>query len=244
MKVIDAVWEKANLDVSCNEVIVEKEDTVESLQSQYDEVFGQKDYVVVKVGPNHFAIHEFLESHGFRFVEVSIGVKLLRKNFRIPELIKKASQSSCKWKIMDQKDIDTLFDKIKTGLFDTDRVYLDPYFSKELAARRYINWISTLIQKNVLPHKFLFKDKAVGFFIQESEGHEMNGILGGIYGDYKGMTGVGGLWLYATYSEAFAHEEIDIFRGHVSSNNLNVLKLHLLFGANVESMQYIFIKHN
>ena len=31
--------------------------------------------------------------------------------------------------------------ELRSGLFDTDRVYLDPYFTKEQASNRYVNWI-------------------------------------------------------------------------------------------------------
>ena len=42
---------------------------------------------------------------------------------------------------MTEDDYERLFSEVRNNMFDTGRVYLDPYFTKEQANNRYVGWI-------------------------------------------------------------------------------------------------------
>ena len=47
--------------------------------------------------------------------------------------------------------------EISNGLFDSDRIYIDPFFSKEKAAQRYINWTEDELKRGTEFIKYIYK---------------------------------------------------------------------------------------
>ena len=68
MKVVNASWEKRNLGVDCNEIEIEKKDTVEMLKKRILDF--ETDYTVVKVPIGMINISHFLQSCGYVFMEL------------------------------------------------------------------------------------------------------------------------------------------------------------------------------
>ena len=83
--------------------------------------------------------------------------------------------------VMDDNDINILYDEIRKGLFDSDRVFLDPFFSKEQARNRYINWVMDEAKRGKGLLKNIHKGKTIGFLDFVSKGMESSLFLGGIY---------------------------------------------------------------
>ena len=194
MEIIDAFWEKDNLGLSCNEVILNDKDSLKDIEKAYD-LINDKDYVVVKTVPKRFEINEFLESKGYHFIEPSIEVEISKSQFRIPESIKRMC-GSCFWEKMNSNDMEELMRELEKGMFDTDRVFLDHYFQPGQASFRYMNWIRNMADSGLIPYKIIFRGRRVGFFIIKAEGMVSKGILGGVYNDYK-HGGIGNFHIYS-----------------------------------------------
>lgn len=59
MKIIDAVWEKRNLGVSCYEVLFDPEDTLEEIKSLRLK-FEEREYLVFKIPTNRVDIVNYI----------------------------------------------------------------------------------------------------------------------------------------------------------------------------------------
>ena len=67
MKIIEAVWEKRNLGVTCAEIEVEGNDSPEDLMPLLR--MRSEQYLVVKVSSENYAAVTALQREGFMFIE-------------------------------------------------------------------------------------------------------------------------------------------------------------------------------
>ena len=65
---------------------------------------------------------------------------------------------------MTNDDISELFTQITSGLFETDRIYIDKKFGPNFSALRYVNWISDEINKGAKLYKLLYNRIRNRFF--------------------------------------------------------------------------------
>lgn len=241
MQITDAVWEQRNLGVSCYEIKIEHQDTLEDVSRKYDEL-TEKQYMVVRIPSDcHWAVG-FFQDRGYRFIEAALTIT--HKFDLIPELRKtKKIFSRCSYSEMTEKDISQLYDEIDKGIFKTDRIYLDPYFKKELAAQRYKNWIGDLISKGGYLYKATLDDEAIGFFSStQIQPGVIVGALGGVYSAFEG-TGYGVCVQYAAHIFSMDHN-IKKASCKVSGNNIGIIEADLMLGDKISGVEYVFIKHN
>lgn len=241
MKIVDAVWEKRNLGVATCEVTFDAQDSLENIAATHDELFPKYEYLVFRVPCNRSDIALILQGKGCLFIETAITLQNDLKNIFVDGKYKPLC-NKCSWALMSDKDLTRLYDEIKAGIFQTDRIYLDPYFSKEVAANRYVFWTQDLVAQNCLPHKIIFGDKVIGFFLDKAQDDgSTKGLLAGIYHEFL-KTGLGFLVQYAGFARA---KSINApYRTlNVSSNNLPVIKINLELGAKINKLEYVLIKH-
>ncbi len=240
MKIVDAVWEKRNLGVTTCEVTIEPEDTLDEVNSACDDLSKQFEYLVFRIPSNRSDLVLPMQMNNFRYIETQFTFMTSAKNVRIPEKYSVLYEQTS-WQLMNEKDLERLYDEIRGGIFHTDRIYLDPYFTHELAAQRYLFWIQDLVSQGHLPYKVTFEGEDVGFFINKPiEKNLYRGVLNGAYRKILD-SGMGVLTAYAT--SMFLKEKNLNVTGASSSNNISMVRISLEFGSTIKSLDYIFIKH-
>lgn len=238
MKVIDAFWEKRNLGVDTVEFNIENNDTEEVIN---DILKAEKQYNVVKLPVNKPELMQKLQDNGYCFVECMLNLTHDLSEPRI-NIAKNTRRFETTCLPMDDKDVAELFKEIDNGMFNSDRVYNDSFFSKEAAALRYKNWISDEMEKGSVAYKVVFRNATVGFFIlKKMEKHIANPFLIGIYKKYSN----GGFGISLAYNILFEclNQGIKKISGYVSSNNPAIIRVDELLGYAVNHVEYVFIKH-
>ena len=245
MKIVDAFWEERNLGVTCYELELEASDSLAEVAAELDGL-TQRQYMVAKIPSVRFDLVQLFQSKGYSFIETSIKLELNFKKLgykppEFPDRLQKICEK-CSCEIMDEADLAQLSAEIKKNMFDTDRIFIDPVFTKEQAARRYDLWIKDLIKQGDIPYKVVLDNKTVGFFSDKTISPKLSqGVLGGVYADYRD-TGMGIVYNYAHFMFCLERGIKKIVTS-VSSNNPEVLRLHTLFGAEIKRLAYVFIKH-
>lgn len=239
MKIIDATWEKRNLGVTTLEIRVEQNDCLDDLSSSLDKFNSQ--YNVVKIPAGKADMMFFLQENGFKFIE---GVVHLTHSLHDIDLnpVQKRLDSAVSYKLMNQTDIEQLYNEIKNGLFYTDRIFLDSYFTKEQAQNRYVNWISDELTRGTELYKLIYKNENIGFFtFKQIDNGVYYPFLAGVYKKYQ-TSGLGAIFCYKPIIEA-RKRNAKLISTYVSTNNSNTLRLHSMFGFATKSISYVFIRH-
>ena len=240
MKIIDAFWEKRNLGVDCKEIIIEKTDTLADLQ-QIKNFSKPNQYLVVKVPTGCFEINNFLSELGFTFIESLISLNLNVKDAILTPLQKRLN-NEINYLEIEPSGLDKLYSEIKNGLFSSDRIVLDPKFTLEKSALRYLNWIKDEIKNESKVFNISYKGDEIGFFIlKKINENTYYPFLSGLYKNYTN-SGLG----FAIVRKPI--EEIQkkcgkIVYTNISTNNQQALKTAFQQGFNVINVQNIFIKH-
>ncbi len=239
MKVVDAIWEKRNLGVDCREIKIEKDDTIEKIRKELPQ--NESQYTVVKVPSGKFDVMFLLQEMGYTYVESSINLTHDLKDIKLNP-IQQRIMDSLSYSMMEKDDIEELFCEIKKGVFSTDRIYIDPHFTHEQAANRYINWISDELDKGTEAFKITHKDKSVGFFTFKDIGNSTcYPFLVGMYRDFLN-SGLGLSTLEKPLKEAI-RRNYKKMSTYISLNNVNTLHVHLSLGFNAKDVCHVFIKH-
>ena len=245
MKIIDAFWEERNLGVTCYELELVLADRTDEVAAALDNL-GERQYMVAKIPASRFDLLQLFQGRGYSFIETAIKLEYDYKKLNyqppaVPDALKRI-QEKCSWGPMNQDELSQLSCEIKNNMFTTDRIYVDPAFTHEQAARRYDLWVKDLIARGAVPYKAVVGDEIIGFFIGEqiSEGLS-RGTLGGLYEEYK-ASGMGYWYLYATFMCSREHG-VKKCVTQVSACNPAILKLHTTFGAAIKGCEYVLVKH-
>ncbi len=240
MNVVDAAWEKRNIGVSCLEIDLLASDSISDLEEYL--IDKDVDYVVLKCPVNCSDFIWNLPRAGFTFIESQIILELSKDNYRGPSFIKITERNTDMKRLFDKAEILRAIEKIPHDVFDTDRISLDPHFSKELAGMRYKNWVLDLMDKGDHFLELSVKGVPAGFFIaRKSEGPIGYAGLAGMYSQFKGKGfGISLINKGMNYILQAGHQKI--ITG-VSSNNKNILKVHNILGFEVCDIKYVYVKH-
>jgi hypothetical protein len=156
-------------------------------------------------------------------------------------VIKRISDSIT-YSLMDAGDLEELNRQFKLNIFYTDRVYVDPHFTREQAAQRYIGWANDLVVGGAKAYKCMLKDKPVGFFISKFDGEENDVVFVGVYSEYA-QSGLGLGVIVASLREG-KETGAAFSRGSVSSNNMPSMTSHLAIGYRITGAACNYVKHN
>lgn len=239
MKLTHATWEKRNIGLDCYEVVIEAGDNADMLRERAPEF--ETDYTVVKVPVGRVDISFYLQSAGYRFVEVITTCHHDGKLPTLPRVLQRIIDTAS-YAEMDAADLDEAFAMIRGGMFDTDRVSLDPYFTREQATGRYIGWIQDEIARGSQMFKLVFKGRNAGFFNLRNVGNQtVAAAVGGVYPEFQ-KAGLGVCLNYFEIVEGVRQGARRIVTSF-SSNNRGAAAIHFLLGYGLGDQYYVFIKH-
>lgn len=238
MKVVNAVWEKRNLEMETYEIQFDESDRIEELAEEFEGIVAS--YLVAKVPSERSDISEYVQNRGYHYIE-----DLIRVEHDLHELVRNPLHQrlydATSFRKMTDEDIQVLQAEIQAGMFDSDRISQDSAFGKEIAAKRYGNWTKDLIRQGAIPYVILYKEDPAGFIILKPQDNKTyESVLGGGYQKYRG-TGLG-----------IVQKEQEIVRSlggksvvtHVSSNNPGQLKALIVNGYVPTGIEHVFVKHN
>jgi hypothetical protein len=240
MRIIDAIWEKRNLGVSCKEIVIENSDSVQDVESVIANLLDI-DYVVFKVQSGGIEYVKLLSEHGFYFIEALSEMSLDIDSYNIPKKLVRFDQN-VKYHLFPSEKLNILGSELKKGIFTTDRIALDSRFGTDMAAYRYFNWIQDEVSKGNSIYEIVYKEMPIGFFAMKQIGeNSFDNFLAGLYVNESNF-GFG----FSILSKSI--EEVKKRNGkylitHVSSNNLPVIRLYIQFGFSPNNIYYLMIKH-
>lgn len=239
MKITHAVWEQRNMGVDCWEVRIDKDDTEEEFLKNRKKF--ECEYTVVKVPTDMAQYGFFLQQQGYRYVETMLS---LHRDTSLPTLnrIQQRFLTKMEYSEMSEEDRDFLFTEIRGGMFTTDRVYVDPYFTKEQAHERYVGWINDEIKAGAKGYKVCYQGQNIGFFmLRELEDKVYYPALAGIYQSIP-IPGLGFAGDYFMIVEANQQKGKKIL-GSVSTNNAGSLSLLMQMGYLINRIEAVYVKH-
>ncbi len=240
MKIIDTYWEKRNLGRDSVEVILDYEDSCEELVNVITSL--EQEYQVLKIPSGRTDLLLSAQTSGFQIIEMSIQLKKSIKNYELP-MVYKRFEKSISFVKASEEQLKTVLEEINNNmLFNTDRIFLDPQFGEEFSGKRYYNWINDLVRNGSDLNIALYNDEVVGFAVNTTKDKEIfNAVFGGVMPKFANK-GLGFLAIHTNIKSIIQQGGKRITTA-VSSNNVPILRLHLLFGFEVQSMEYVLIKH-
>jgi len=240
VKIIDAIWEQRNLGVSCVEVTIEPTDTIADMRDKLANTGRQ--YSVVKLPAGRVDAMFTLTALGFTFIEALVNVTWRRGPMELPKL-QQRMDDGVGYALMTDADKDVLWRELRSGIHDTDRVAIDPRFSKEKAGERYVGWIQDELARGTDLYKMTLKDQAIGYFTMK---HLGDGVyypfLGGMYQSHR-SSGLGFLVAHKPKHELVARDgkQISTF---ISTNNEPTIRMHVAHGFHFGQVTYVYVKHS
>ena len=240
MKIINATWERRNFGMDAFEISVEKKDL-----KDHDEIFRRINeqnfknaYVLIKIPVGDIKLVHALEDAGFRFLETQFTLTShftpRAEDLEMAEMIDSVATVT-ETILKDKDEWEKIIQKITVGMFDTDRVSLDPALGLDVSCKRYQNWCRDLFNNpNSVMHVTKLNDDIIGFgidILNETTGN-YEGVLGGMFENAK--NGVyGANWITQPFVK---------MKTSVSSNNLPVLRIHQFCGRIVSKERYVLRK--
>lgn len=238
MKIIDAIWEKRNLGVSCHEVILEKKDSLIDL-AKLDSLPSK--YQVIKIPLDRSDLMFEMQKNNFTFVEILFDSS---HDLNLPALSAPLKRLS---NVIDCQEVDeigleSIRKRILPGMFKTDRVALDPHFGIEKSAQRYLGWLSDEVNLGSRVYELTYINRPVGFFVMKREDNVFTGRIGGVYLDSNLL----GLGVLLNYFQIVVAKNLGgrILRGAFSSNNPSVFAINDTLGYKSKPIFNVFVRHN
>jgi len=239
LNIVDAVWERRNLGVSCVEVAIETSDTAAEVKNGLARLATQ--YLVVKVPAGRSDVMFCLSEMGCSFIEANIHITRKIAHLELSGIQKRLA-AGVSYAPMQESDMQVLWDELRNGMHDTDRIYLDSYFTKEQAANRYIGWIQDEVARGSDVYKLIYKDQSIGYFTMKSLGDGVYyPFLAGMYQSHRN-SGLGFNIIYKPMCEIGARGGTSVST-HISTNNGRAVRLHVSMGFRFDEITYVYIKH-
>lgn len=246
MEIINATWEKRNFNMDAFEINLTKKDLkdFDAVLKKIDEQNFKNAYVVIKMPVGNLKALHKLEDLGYRFLETQFH---LVQHFEpklddYKNLIENSNDEiTLEFVPKEREAWERVIKKITPGMFDTDRVSLDPELGEEIACKRYQNWCMDLFEKpnsRLVVRKINGVEFGFGLDIIDEKTGTVDGILGGIFAEFKG-SGLGSVYLNDTNK---LNNIKTSTKTSVSSNNLNIFKIHQQCGKIVAKEKYILRK--
>lgn len=238
MVITDAFWEKRNMGVETAEIKIEMGDSVSECRQNLATVNAS--YQVVKLPSGMIEMQRMLQDEGFYYMETLVKLKHDLKECPLNSVQKRLIQDAS-YKEMDDADLEYMFQKIDEGLFTTDRIILDPYFTEKQAHDRYKGWLRDELSRTGKAYKLIYKEDVVGFCVHRVEDKASYGILGGMYPEYL-QAGLGFLSLYGSIMIE-RDRKARCLIADVSTNNMASLRNEVAIGFRVMDVANVFVKH-
>lgn len=241
MRIIDAVWEKRNLGIDVTEINAEPTDSVDELVRVLSGVLVP--YSVVKIPAKCPELLLAAQDCGYKMIEASMTIEGNIKRIATPKLFSRFLPL-IEIQEANVELLEKIYAEVAAGeIFATDRIALDPMFSKELAGRRYYNWCLDAMKQGAMMEVAFYKGQPAAFnlSILKQERGLSDGLIGGVFSEAKNM----GLGFLVVELEMDLCRKLggNICLGRVSSNNAAILRLHMQYGFEISDIQYVLIRH-
>lgn len=241
LNIIDAYWEKKNIGVETMEIVCNGKETVGELEEELKKI--SVPYSVLKIPTGNYELLTVGQSCGYSVIELAFRLIGNVRTTKLPVVYNRFAPY-LRVEIATDKIKNKVLKEIAGGeIFSTDRIAIDPVFSKEIAGRRYYNWCIDAINKGASLEITYYKGEPIAFNInsQPDDKGVCDGLLGGVFAEALNR-GLGFLVLY-TELESCKSLGGKAVISTVSSNNLPILKLHIQYGFEIREMNYVMIKH-
>lgn len=241
MEIINATWEKRNLGITCEELILSDEDGSAALGNGLNQL--QAEYRIVKVPAGKFALYTELAGKGFSFAENLFTLKRELKNTESDSRQMKALAAFEYSEITEEKKRINLLERIERDkIFRTDRIALDPFFGEEASGRRYRLWAEDLLRSDAKLLSVTTDNKDIGFSVLDHCSERVTDqALVGLFPEFRGK----GLGCCAIMAAVMESKKLgaEYIQTRVSSNNIPSLKTHLKAGYSIQDSVSVFVKH-
>ncbi len=241
MRIIEAVWEKRNLGVTCVEAEIEPDDDPADVVAAMNS--RDEQYLVAKVAARNYPAIAALQKEGFTFIESLVRIDSdLSKGAVIPEKCRRLVKN-IGWHEASAEETEKTLAVIRKGeIFATDRISLDPYFSREAAGIRYAYWIEDILSagdSDMTITEYLGEN--VGFFVTQHKKTYSSPVLSGLYPEYMDC-GMGFVNSCCVQLDLY-NKGVKRSMAHISTNNANMLNIAVLFRNSFSDVRHILIKH-
>lgn len=240
MNIVHAIWEKRNMGVDCYEIELGEKDSWEDFDLQRSDF--ESEYTVVKFPTSLFSRFGWrLQENGYHYIETMITAQ---KGPILPELtsVQQRMLKDSSYEFMDDEGFKELYANIDKGMFSTDRVSIDPFFTNEQSNARYKGWIRDEVERGSDVFSIKFKGRNVGFFTFKDKGNGVyDPFLGGLFQE-KPVLGLGFIGDYFEIMELKKRSGKKALL-HVSTNNKPAMGPLFSMGFTLETMEAVFVYH-
>lgn len=240
MEVIEMPWEENNLGVSSVEFRFDGTEKIEQIGAEiYDN--NMYEYQICRVPSNCMEIAYFLQEKGFRYAETAFELSANLKEDELPNIYKKYL-NMLSYHEADERELLRVEETIHEGIFNTDRIALDSFFSDEKSGKRFGNWYrQELASGNSKCYIVETSTSPLGFFVLKEKSETISdSLLVGLFDSKK--RGFGFPVIYYPFVQARKEGKKKII-ARVSSNNIVSLKMNLAVGYKLDKINYLFVKH-
>ncbi len=243
MKTIHATWELENIGLDAYEIFLEPIDTLADYAVEEQRLLEMgAQYLVVKSPVNSSELLFGLPHLGYTFVEMVFQVVIRKDEYHMPEGIARFDRGLTVVERTDEENFERISRLIRSGVFVSDRVSIDPAFTLEQSGNRYANWLHTMLSQGAWLYEVLQSDRPIGFFvIKRVDEQTVNPVLMGMY-DEQHDRGLGALLHKKTLDTCFTHD-CTRMQSTVVSNNAKVLRVYVNAGATLAETFYTYVKH-
>lgn len=241
MKIIDAYWDKENLGVATTEIVSSANDSIKELKSTLGDI--KSPYTVVKIPSGCTEQLLSVQEMGFSVIEVSFNYESKLSKIKLPTLYERFMPDVMLEPATEELKERALNEVLSGSIFSTDRIALDPAFSKELSGKRYYNWCRKALEGGAEMVIAYYKGIPAAFNISQKSSVKGNMSVGLLGGNLQGAPNGLGFLLVACEAECCKRLGLSICEGTTSSNNFSSLRLHMECGFVITSSNYVLVRH-
>lgn len=242
MRILETPWEKRNLNVNGVEYYFEHEDNASDIP---DYVLNDTthDYQVAHLPVNEMEIHNTLNKHGFVFSETKFELIADLKRLELPIIFSRYEQQLDYHKVDSEDELEQIYTSMKNGVFDTDKIALDPKLGIKKSGNRYATWSKQIIEDGIgFPYIVTLNGENMGFFILKKASEKLgDSFLAALFDNEK----YGGFGFSVLYYPMLVAKKMGLKKmvTGVSSNNPSSVKMHLALGYQIKNLYYVMTKH-
>lgn len=234
MKVTYAPWELRNLGIVVYEVDCEQT-AVGEILFQVNQL--KAEMVVCRLDISRSATLFEFAREGFVNVETTFSLRRLSK-----ARFHRQSGSNIRSRELNDDEKAFVFSSVRSGIFQLDRISIDPRFSQLVAGQRMVNWLQDEVDQGGEMIGVFREGSLFAFFsfreIRKTEAHiALSGVI-----PTENFPGAGQL-LQQSIIEKFAAKNITWINTKVSSNNLSALRSNLAAGFEIIAAEHILVQH-
>lgn len=243
MKIIHATWELENLGVDAYETTLGEHDTTAGYAAQEPRLLAAgAEYLVVKTPVDCPEFLFGLPKIGYTWVETVFHVMIRRAEYAMPRDIARFDRGLTVVERTADEDRERVYALIRSGVFKSDRVSIDPAFTRAQSGNRYANWLAQMLNAGCKLYEVLQGAKAIGFFvIRRVDERTVDPVLMGMY-DEANDRGMGALLHKKTLDTCF-EQDCERLTSTIVSNNAKVLRVYVNAGATITDTLYTYVRH-